>query len=451
MTKRKKLSAIVLALAMLVAALGAFAGCNKESGTSADEKYPAYASGKHMWIGGWDVPLNTLEDYQMAKDMGLTHMFMDSAFAARDTEEYFDQLRYCEQVGLKAILGHDTATNNVAGSQMSDYDYTQFAAVDMINLWDEPYGTNFNEVAERVDKAKEIYKTNPDVTLYVNLSPNHEMFSGDHSNDIEGYLTAIESTVLDKIEGRRIYSTDIYPLVTRGGVNAVATSWLHTMSIYAQHAKKNNGEFHMFIQNYGDKGTTRDITSKADLTFQINTDMAFGIDGFSYFTYRQSLLGFTGGCVENNVSCTPKDAYWWAKEINGELAAWDEVYMSSDWQGVKPVLGSVNLEEDPDYFNLAFNGIVDPLTEWQCANAIIATQDTLAGEFKDADGNYALMLSNYTEPTDQLKDEVSITFKKANRALVYKNGKRTVYEVKKNKVNIKLAAGEGAFVIPLNV
>ena len=61
------------------------------------------------------------------------------------------------------------------------------------------------------------------------------------------------------------------------------------------------------------------------------------------------------------------------------------------------------------------------------------------------------MLSNYTERTDQLKDEVSITFKKANRALVYKNGKRTVYEVKKNKVNIKLAAGEGAFVIPLNV
>ena len=38
MTKRKKLSAIVLALAMLVAALGAFAGCNKESGTSANEK-----------------------------------------------------------------------------------------------------------------------------------------------------------------------------------------------------------------------------------------------------------------------------------------------------------------------------------------------------------------------------------------------------------------------------
>lgn len=451
MTKKKRLSAIVLALAMLVAALGAFVGCDKGSGISANEKYPAYASGKHMWIGGWDVPLNTKEDYQMAKDMGLTHMFIDGAFAARDTEEYFDQLRYCEEVGLKAILGHDTATNNVNDAQMSTYDYSQFAAVDMINLWDEPYGTNFDEVAERVERAKEIYVANPDVTLYVNLSPHHEMFSGDKSNDIETYLTTIETKVLDKIEGRRIYSTDIYPLLTRGGINALDSLWLHTMSIYAQHAKANDGEFHMFIQNYGDGGTTRDVKSKADLSFQINTDMAFGVNGFSYFTYRQSFLGFTGGCVENYANCSPKDSYWWAKEINSELAAWDEVYMSFDWQGVKPVLGSVNLEEDPEYANLSFNGITGALESLQCAKEVSATQDTLVGEFKAADGNYALMISNYTEPTDLLKDEVSITFQNANRALVYKNGVRTVYEVKKNKVNIKLAAGEGAFVIPVKV
>ena len=451
MTKTKKRSVLALAVAMLIAAVCAFAGCDKGgSGISPNEKYPEYASGKHMWIGGWDVPLNTEADYQMAKDMGLTHMFIDGAFARRDTEAYFDQLRHCEKVGLKAILGHDTATNNVNGTQMSEYDYSQFAAVDMINLWDEPYATNFADVAARVDKAAEIYTENPDVQLYINLSPHHEMFSGDKSNSIEEYLAAVEETVLDKIPGRRIYSTDIYPLMSRGGVNTLDAGWLRTMSIYASHAKANNGEFHMFVQNYGD-GTTRDIVSKADLTFQINTDMAFGINGFSYFTYRQSFLGFTGGCVENNESCKPKDSYWWAKEINSELAAWDEVYLSFDWDGVFTVQGSENLKEDAEYQNMHFIGLSGALENLGCAKSVSATQDTLIGQFKDTDGNYALMVTNFTEPTDLLKDTVEITFNNANRALVYKNGKRTVYEVKKNKVKINLAAGEGAFVIPVKV
>ncbi|MDE6398245.1 MAG: hypothetical protein K2L51_02895 [Clostridiales bacterium] len=451
MTKTKKRSVLALAVAMLIAAVCAFAGCDKGgSGISPNEKYPEYASGKHMWIGGWDVPPNTQADYQMAKDMGLTHMFMDGAFARRDTEAYFDQLRHCEAVGLNAILGHDTATNNVDGTQMSEYDYSQFPAVDMINLWDEPYATNFAEVAARVDKAQEIYKANPDVQLYINLSPNHEMFSGETSNNIEEYLTTVEETVLDKIPGRRIYSTDLYPLQSRGGVNTLMTKWLLTMSIYATHAKANNGELHMFVQNFGN-GTTRDIESKADLAFQINTDLVFGVTGISYFTYRQSFLGFTGGCVENNESCKPKESYYCAQEINRELAAWDEVYMSFDWDGVFTVLGSENLKEDDEYQNMHFIGLSGAVDALDCAKSVSATQDTIIGQFKDKDGNAALMITNYTEPTDLLSDTVEITFNNANRALVYKNGKRTVYEVKKNKVKINLATGEGAFVIPVKV
>lgn len=57
-----------------------------------------------MMIGGWDAPLPTLEDYRLAKEMGLTFMFLDDLFVKRGTQAYADVLGYCEQVGLKTII-----------------------------------------------------------------------------------------------------------------------------------------------------------------------------------------------------------------------------------------------------------------------------------------------------------------------------------------------------------
>ena len=50
-----------------------------------------------------------------------------------------------------------------------------------------------------------------------------------------------------------------------------------------------------------------------------------------------------------------------------------------------------------------------------------------------------------------LKDVVSFEFANANRAIVYRNGERQIYEVKGGKLDLKLAAGEGVFVIPVKV
>ena len=108
-----KLSAAALILVFVF--VFALVGC-----TPANETYPEYEDNKSMWIGGWDVPMNTLEDYQMAKDMGLTHMFIDNMFAKKGTDAYVKQLQYCQQVGLKAIVGMDTSLNNEAGVQLDD-------------------------------------------------------------------------------------------------------------------------------------------------------------------------------------------------------------------------------------------------------------------------------------------------------------------------------------------
>ncbi len=440
-----KKSALALMLAGLTAVSITGFGCAKT------ENYPEYEDNKSMWIGGWDVPMNTKEDYKMAKDMGLTHMFIDGIFAERGSEEYKQQLRYCEEVGLKAIVGMDTSLDNTAGVQLDETDYSSFPAVDMINVWDEPYGNVFEDCAKRIDRLNEIYDNN--MTLYVNQSPYNPL-SATTLTDNETFLNKVYDELLSKMPGRKIFSTDVYPLLESYGSYELDTGWLGKMEAYANFTKKyrsEGAEFHMFIQSYSDD-RRRDILSKDDITFQVYTDMAFGINGFTYFTYRKSFLGgFGGGCVENDVSCKPTEVYYWAQETNEAINKFDHVYLSFDWNGVMGVNGKNNVADDPEYENASFMNLATPLKELDCAKSVSATEDTIIGQFKDKDGRDGLMVTNFSEPTTGLRDVVSFEFKKANRAIVYRNGERKIYEVKKNKLDLKLACGEGVFVIPVNV
>ncbi|MDE6373536.1 MAG: hypothetical protein K2L72_03465 [Clostridia bacterium] len=441
-----KKSALALMLAGLTAvSITCGAGC-----TTASEKYPEYADDKSMWIGGWDVPMNTKADYQMAKDMGLTHMFIDNIFAKKGSEEYFQQLKYCEEVGLKAIVGMDTSLENTAGVPLDETDYSKYPAVDMINVWDEPYYNVFDECAARIDRLNEIYDNK--MTLYVNQNPQNPL-SSTSLTSAEDFLQKAYDELLSKMHGRKIFSTDVYPLLEKYGSYELDTRWLSLMETYANFTKRyksEGAEFHMFIQTYSDNGR-RDVLSKADITFQVYTDMAFGINGFTYFTYRKSFLsGFGGGCVENDVSCKPTDTYYWAQEVNEEINKFDHVYLSFDWNGVMGLNGTNNTADDPEYENASFN-FATPLENLDCAKKVSATEDTLIGQFKDSEGRDGLIVTNFSEPTTGLRDVVSFEFKNANRAIVYRNGERKIYEVKNNKLDLKLDCGEGVFVIPVKV
>ena len=256
--------------------------------------------------------------------------------------------------------------------------------------------------------------------------------------------------VLSKIDGRKIFSTDIYPLLETRGVYTLDSRWLRTMAVYANYAKDYDGEFHMFIQNYS-SSINRETLSRKDFTYQIYTDMAFGINGYTYFTYRKSFIEeFGGGCVEYDTSCTPTPSYYWAQEVNAEIAKFDHVYLSFDWDGAMSVKGQYNLEDDEEYENVSF-GFYKELTALNCATKVTATQDTLIGQFKDDEGRNALMVTNFTMPTDDTDDKVTIDFKDCNRAIVYESGERKVYEVKNNKLTLDIPSGEGVFVIPLKL
>lgn len=447
---------IAAALLSLVMAATVLAGCGEKP---VSENYPEYADDKGIWIGGWDVPINTLEDYRMAKDMGLTHMFIDNFMAQKGSADYYKQLEYCEQVGLKAIVGADTSLSGAGlGSAenvtIEEFDYTQYPAVDMLNIWDEPGSDHFGEVAARIEKQYAFYKnagkTAP--TMYVNLDPAyHKSHQSMLQEDgMRAYAEAFVTEVLSKVEGRKIISTDIYPLMASndGSHFSVRATWLVDMETLKEVAVAADAEFMMFIQNYSE-ASRREILSKADLAFQVYTDMAFGINGFSYFTYRQSALNFGGGCVSKDESCTPFENYYWAKALNAEIDKFDHVFLAFDkWKGVMTINGTRNLEEYDEYNNDCFV-LANPVQKLDCAKSVTADEDTIIGQFEDKDGRSGLMAVNFNDPIDEITDTVHFTFENANRAMVYRNGERKVYEVKDNKLSLEIGVGEGIFVIPL--
>lgn len=85
-----------------------------------------------------------------------------------------------------------------------------------------------------------------------------------------------------------------------------------------------------------------------------------------------------------------------------------------------------------------------------------SSANILIGNFKDADNVYeygaadAFMVMNYADPTTaNASSEVTITFGDATRAIVYQNGVRTVRKLSGGALALSLAAGNGAFIIPL--
>ena len=142
--KKKTIKKVAKFLAMMLMSTMIFSMVSCFGNT---KSFPEYEDDREMMIGGWDSPMNTLEDIQIAKDMGLTHMFLDQNHARRGTPEYEAALRLYEQVGLNVIVQTTNAFKN-EGALNDNTDYSQFPSVDFINYWDEPYWSSMERVAE---------------------------------------------------------------------------------------------------------------------------------------------------------------------------------------------------------------------------------------------------------------------------------------------------------------
>lgn len=433
----KRIIGLMLTAVLAIATIG---GCDSNKKAVA----PVYADNIEMMLGGWDTPIPTVDDFIMAKEMGLTHMFIDEAFATRGTKAYEDILKICDTVGLKAIVSMGNAEQS-QNTRVDNTDYSQYPAVTGINYWDEPWSNVFDQLGEFAEKHVEKYDGKLD--YFVNLYPDTATgtFGGE---DYIGYMKNFSEKALNKVtKGRKILSLDQYPLVTAGtGRNTLKGTYLYAIETLANQAKKIGADSHYYLQitehyNYR-------AVSVEDLRFQFYTNMAFGAKSFTYFTYRDSYLnGFKQSCVDKSISCKANPPYYVAQAVNREIKKFDNVYLNFDWNGTMPVIGTnadLGAEEITN-----FESLKSPLEKIDCLSSVTAEENALIGQFKDGEGRDGLIVSNFNDPAKELSNSITLNFKSAKNAVVYVNGESKMYKLNKNQLTLEFKPGDGVFIIPL--
>ena len=391
-------------------------------------------------IGAWVEPVNSIEAYRLAKDMGLTHLFVgDSAFGIeRGTEEFADILRLCERVGLRAIV------RNMNRYPLADRtDYTEYSAVAGINYWDEPFDTDFEKLVSLAESHDRQYKDK--IFCFNNLNPN-ETAEGWHpwgeGKNYEAYVEEYCEKVLSCIQyGEKWLSCDIYPLILRNGSVAVKENWLPGLECIARYAKKYSAEPHFFIQCAA--WLDYPPITEAGLRYQIFVEMAYGIRHFTYFTYADYDDGtgqsatFTG--LVDRTGEVLRSQYYYAKKINTELKSVQKEYLSWSWQNTVAIAG----ETTQNLFgNLSISG-----SELPEMKNVGASRDLLVGYFISRAGDNVYALANFHNPFEFEENRVELGLPADSEVRIFTAGQWTEKHLKSGILQLTLAPGEGAFVV----
>ncbi len=393
---------------------------------------------------------------------------------------YLQAFDNCEQVGLKAVIRNFYAdpyyfkneTDEIrkrditlpnATYRIPVRDVTEelqaLPAIDGYYMGDEPSWDFIDRIAPVVDYYNQnLYKSgkNGDVGwFHINLLQTYGngYFSG-HS--FEEYVDKYCDVILSKVQGQKSLGTDYYPLEYKAsnGEAYIRNGILTDYFVIAEKAKEMNATLteenkvmvNFCIQTFNSANTKwRDITSQADVTFQTNLAMAFGAKSMQYYLYRAT-NGDAG--IINSTTQKPTVMYPWVKESNRQAQALANAILSFDWVGAKTYKGS---QLSSEYTAEGFDNVAQrEMEKFALINSIDARLDTVVSEMQDKEHNKAYMVVNFSEPSLGQTDYVTIKFAKGiSKAVVYIDGEPQTVTVENGTLQLKLGAGGGAFVYPV--
>ncbi len=445
---KKKLISLILATALVVPGC---AGGGKITNVE-DLDVKKYEDNKKIVMMA-DLPPSP-DEYNMKlyKEAGFNTYIMTEDWTPiknGNSTDYFAAVEYVGSQGLDVFIrGYDgSSCPGYFEEKFSGKNFLDYEPIKGIYLIDEPTANKFDDIKNvYVPWYNENYSQ--DLYWHLNLLPSYsstfgltaeEMASGEPVYEI--YMNKYVEEILKNVQGAKDISLDHYPLRTGREGNYLSNMWLYDLMIAGQIAKAQNCDFNVCIQSFD--GGYRLPESATDIKFQMYTSMAFGANMFEFFCYCSNTALKFNALLTN---LQPTDLYYYVKEAIAEIASFDHVFLSFDWQGTMAINGKNNATS-----NSAFDVITDKtLKEASGIKSVSALEDCLIGSFKDADGNDGYLIVNYGEPTEGKKNTVSLEFEKAAGVAVYRYGIETVYGIASNKTDLELDAGEGVFLIPLS-
>ena len=394
---------------------------------------------KELFIGIWQVPPATEENYKMLVDCGINAIFLNGDYS-EDIEEQKKAVGYSEKYGISVVL---EGRNKLDGSVLFENPLKDSKAVVAFNLFDEP---NYCDVEPLTALALKMKKAYPNKKAYINLYPSY-VPCDEIMYDYPRYMDTFAKWVYD-IEGEGGWlSMDHYPIRrTQEYEGHIYEPWFTDMETTALAAKKYGLKPHFFIQSMAFGGTIswwNDRTpTEEDLRLQMYTYLAHGAKGFSHFCYQtpttDEFYERQSGLFDKGA---PTERWYYAQKIHGELKAFEEELLALKWEFIKRVDSTV--EDVNELFNCQ-NG--NAFEEFATMQSVETTARCLVGAFKGTDGKESFMLVNVEDTSKKKTVAVTLTLKKPTSFKIYKSGENSV-ESFVNASTITLGVGEGIFMI----
>ncbi len=304
--------------------------------------------------------------------------------------------------------------------------------------------------------------------LYVNLVPaygtqdDRDWWDKLIGNAVNKYNTDYVNSYLQKYlnvatnaDSKINYiSWDYYPFMVDGhdAKTLREENYLYNFNVMAQAAKANDLELRLTLQST-DEATygLRDITSVADMKFQIYTGMAFGVNDFTYYKYS----GVDGeGIFDYMTGETDETLYGYAKEVNNDVHAIENYFADYKWDSVMAKQGTNTTTMSDRMITGAQLANSDSIVHGNISS-VAASQDTLCGIFTAVDTAattrpYGYMFVNIADPKANATDDVTINFGGNVKAVcVCQDGVQKIVTVSGNTYSFTLTAGAGAFIVPI--
>lgn len=309
----------------------------------------------------------------------------------------------------------------------------------------------------------------PDIFMYTCMFPIYGRVTS-FTNDItDDKVRAYKDYVRAVAEETGTFVYDHYPLfIDYRDPEHVTTlmeeDYYQNMEIVAQLAKEMHFPAGLVVQAsswgaWGKETETchpRKTDTKADISFQVYSGLAYGMKSIGYYTYWEHYTQHTVSSQYSAMLMYPKKedgtpdpggepiktpAYYAVKEMNEELKKFDHVLLRFNWEGTMAVTPAGKKQSD----------VLSHVEDYQSPRIrqVSASEETIIGCQKDEQGYDGFMVVNITDPAKMMEDCVRIQFTEATSALCYIRGEEQILPLHDGVLEYTLEAGQGIFIIPI--
>lgn len=411
----------------------------------------------YVYYGKKYDSLMTDDVFSMLKDCGVNTIIGCENGVENDFTDITTTLNLADRYNINYItfdthLVCITGLNNTIGQATSQdvkeriefyKSHPSFAGLFLI---DEPNILKNEKIKQGQDFVEENFADCEKEKIgYVNMLPitkSFNLYSGKedvaitYEELLDSYMAEVKPKFLSYDKYPFLTDEKVYPFKT----TKVGEEWFDNIAIIRYYAEKYHVPFMGHIQVGGQwEGIGNSLPNEHEFMWNINTLLAYGCKGISYFTGVQSTYHMTNQFGYEGLIALDgqKTRYWYyADTMYDQIKQIDDILMNS------ANLGIMAVGTTPDLINSKYQG-KEVITIYENFRELksVESESALIGCF-DYKGKTVLYVVNNSFESE---GETTLNFDKKYNIGVVQQG--TVRNTKSKKLKLTLAGGEGALIM----